>query len=98
MNEVLSVTLSTLMLLAGAALAEPPPAELAGTATVTVPDNLSPQAVADLTSVAGGERSHSCRANSVAGVMLTTAGQVLGFPTLTAIGTYLTIQSMTICI
>lgn len=97
MKNVLIVGLAALTLSAGAAVAEPPPAELTGSALSTVQDSLSQHTVADLTNVVGGARSHSCRTNSVAGAVLTTAGLALGFHWLTAIGTHLILLSETVC-
>lgn len=98
MKKDLTVALSAVMLLAGAALAGPPPVGLAGSATITVQNNLSQHTVTDLTSAFGGARSHGCRVNSVAGAMLTSAGLALGSHWLTAIGNHLTVLSVIVCV
>ena len=97
MKNLLALALTALMLPAGAATAEAAPASLAGKAAITMQDDLNAEAVADLANLVGGRRSHSCRVNSVAGAVLSAAGLALGSRSLTAIGTHLTVMSMTVC-
>lgn len=97
MKNLLTLALTTLMLPAGAAAAEPAPTGLADKAAITIQDDFRAQTIGDLTNVVGGERSHSCRVNSVAGAVLTTTGLALGSHLLTAIGTHLTVMSGTVC-
>ncbi len=98
MKKVLTVALSSLTLLAGAAFAEPPPVGSTGNAPIAVHDSLSQHRVPDLQSLLGGARSHSCRVNAVAGAILTAAGSAIGNPTVIHAGMVLTIHSLTICV
>ena len=98
MTRFSAIALIALVLNVGASFAKPPDAVMAGGTSTISHDGLNRLTVTDLTSVAGGARSHSCRANSVAGALFTAAGQALGSPILTTVGMYLTFQSMTICV
>ncbi len=97
MTRFSAIALIALVLNVGASFAIPPDAVTAGGPSTIGHDGLDRFTATDLTSVVGGARRHSCRTNSVAGAVFTTAGQVVGSPVLTAIGMYLTFQSMTIC-
>ena len=97
MMNVLTIALSALLLPAGTALAEPRIVELGDNTAISDHDGLSQESAIDLKSVVGGERSHSCRTNSVAGAVLATAGLALGSHWLTAIGTHLIVLSETVC-
>ncbi len=98
MTRVLAIASIALVLSVGASFAMPPDAVMAGSTSTIGHDGLDRLTATDLTRVAGGARSHSCRTNSVAGALLTAAGQALGSPVLTAVGMHLTFQSMTICV
>ena len=98
MKRALPAALIALVSSVGVALAEPPDAGTATGAFVSGHDTSSQHAVTDLTSAFGGARSHSCRVNSVAGAILTAAGNATGNPTLVRIGLVLTTHSQTICV
>jgi hypothetical protein len=98
MTRALPIALIALALSVGASFAVPPEACVDNAMSSIDHHSLSQYTLADPANVTGGARNHSCSTIFVTGVMLTTAGQVLGFPALTAIGMYLTFQSTTICI
>lgn len=98
MKKVPTVALSALFLvLAGTAFAEPPPVGFAGNATATVQDKLRQPTATDLAYLVGGERSHSCRTNALAGAVLATTGLALGSHWLGMIGGHLILLSETVC-
>jgi hypothetical protein len=98
MRKALPIALIALALSVGATFAVPPEGFMDNATSSIDHHGLSQYTLADPANVTGGARSHTCSTIFVTGVMLTTAGQVLGFPALTAIGMYLTFQSTTICI
>ena len=98
MTRFLATASIALVLSVGASFATPPDAVMAGGTSTIGHDGLDQLTVTDLTRVAGGARRHSCRTDSVAGAVLTAAGQALGSPFLTAVGMHLTFRSMTICV
>ena len=98
MTRFSAIALIALVLNVGASFAIPPDAAMAGGTSTIGHDGLDRLTATDLTSVAGGARSHSCRTDSVAGALLTVAGQVLGNPVLTLVGMRLTFRSVTICV
>ncbi len=98
MTRFLTIALIFLALSVTASFAVPPDTVMAGNTPVIGHDGLDRLTATDLTSVAGGARSHSCRTDSVAGALLTVAGHALGSPVLTLVGMRLTIRSVTICV
>ena len=98
MTRFPAIALIALILSVGTSFAVPPDTVMAGNTPVIGHDGLDRLTATDLMSVAGGARSHSCRTDSVAGALLTGAGQALGSPALTAVGMLLTLRSVTICV
>ena len=98
MKQALPVALIALVSSVGVAFAEPPDAGTASSTTISGHDTSSQHGVTDLTSAFGGARSHSCRVNSVAGAILTAAGNATSNPTLIRVGMVFTAHSQTICV
>ncbi len=97
MKRTLTVALIALVLSISASFAEPLLMKSADNTAISGHDGFDRESVTDLTTLVGGERSHSCRTNSVAGAVLTATGLVLGSRWLAAIGTGLILQSETVC-
>ncbi len=97
MKRTLTVALIGLVLSISPSFAEPLIVKSADHTAVSGHDGLNHESATDLTTLVGGERSHSCRTNSVAGAVLTTTGLVLGSRWLAAFGTHLILLSETVC-
>lgn len=98
MRQALPVALIALVSSVSASLAEPPDAVTTAGTTISSHGSSSQRTFTDLTSTLGGARSHSCRVNSVAGAILTAAGNATSNPTLIRVGMVFTAHSQTICV
>jgi len=97
MKRTLTVALIAVVLSISASFAEPLLVKSAENTAISGHDGFDRESVTDLTTLVGGERSHSCRTNAVAGAVLTATGLVLGSRWLSVIGGHLILLSETVC-
>lgn len=96
-KRALPIAFIALVLSVSASFAVPPEAFVENATSTIDQDGLSQYTLTDPARVTGGAPNQSCSGTFVTGAMLMTAGQVFGYPILTAIGAHLIYISGSVC-